>query len=74
MDAIEWFVTTFPPSIQEQVRAFLNHHSCRYLKGLEIEVNHPEQGPAIEARRAYGYYERKHWHKYVNDAEISCMR
>ena len=74
MDAIEWFVTTFPPSIQEQVRAFLNHHSCRYLKGLEIEVNHPEQGLAIEERRAYGYYERKHWQKYVNDAEISIMR
>ena len=76
LDAIEWFVTTFPPSIQERVRTFLKGPSARYLEGLEIEVQAPEQnqGPEIEARRASGYYDRKHWQENVNDAELRCVR
>ena len=73
LDAIEWFVTTFPPSLQERVRTFLKVPSARYLEGLEVELHHPEQnqGPEIENRRAKGYYERKHWRHCVHDTELN---
>ena len=60
-DAIEWFVTKFPPSIQEHVRTFLKTPSARYLAELEIQVHRPPLRQNLYRRT---YFAPAIWKRY----------
>ena len=63
-EAIEWFVTKFPPSIQEHVRTFLKTPSASYLAELEIQIHRPPINQSLYRRDRCA---RSRWKLYVQD-------